>query len=138
MLLLLSHANSLLSCRRGPVPGRHGLHSAQVQTQLRYRHDLSITYLGKGSPRGAFIAVQWQEGQRVITVVPLTCFSTEHLSVRLSAQLATTWCGRPGASAAPLTEVCPEVEVLSSEEPRRVTRETSVTGSMGRSSHWRS
>lgn len=58
--------------------------------------------------------------------------------MRPSAQLATTWCGRPGASAAPLTEVCPEVEVLSSEEPRRVTRETSVTGSMGRSSHSRS
>lgn len=59
--------------------------SAQVQTQLRYRHDLSITYLGKGSPRGLFIAVQRQEGQRIITVVPTDVFLL--LSIRLCVRL---------------------------------------------------
>lgn len=61
--------------------------SAQVQTQLRYRHDLSITYLGKGSPWGAFIAVQWQEGQRIITMVPTDVLLS--LSIRLCASICT-------------------------------------------------
>lgn len=32
-------------------------------------HDLSITYLGKGSPLASFLAGQWHEGQEIIHVV---------------------------------------------------------------------
>lgn len=86
-------------------------------------HDLSVTCLGTGSPPAS---LQWYEGQRIINVV---AHKLSFLAVH-PEQLTTMWFERRGASAALLTEVCPEAEVLNSAEPHRADPGTGVMGWM--------
>lgn len=99
---------------------------SRLQTELRCSHDLSVTCLGAGSPLASLPAGQWYEGQQTINV------AAHELSFLVAhpEQLTTMSYGRQDASVAPLTEVCPEAEVLNSAEPRRADPGTGVTGWM--------